>query len=57
MPVAARPLDFGQLTSQGYTELVFATQLRNSGRLAVSVTNWSMAFDNGGHAHGSAFTA
>lgn len=48
MPIADRPPDFKQLASQGYTDLIFAVQLRNSGRLAVSVTNWSMAFDNGG---------
>jgi hypothetical protein len=48
MPVGSSPPNFDQLKSQGWTELVLAVQVRNSGRLAVSVTNWTIAFDNGG---------
>jgi hypothetical protein len=45
-PVDER-VDFSQLAQQGYPEPVFAVQARNAGRLAVSVTKWDVAFDNG----------
>lgn len=46
-PVDAR-IDFTQLAKQGFNEPVFAVQVRNTGRLSVSVTKWDVAFDNGG---------
>lgn len=43
----AEGVDFTQLAQQGYPEPVFAVQARNSGRLAVSVTKWDVALENG----------
>jgi hypothetical protein len=36
------------LAEQGYNEPIIGVQVRNVGRLAVSVTKWDVAFDNGG---------
>lgn len=44
-PVEGFRLD--QLMRQGYTTPLLAVEVRNRGRLAVSVTNWTIAFDNG----------
>jgi hypothetical protein len=41
------PMDAAELTAQGYTEPVFAVQVQNRGRLAVSVTKWDVVLDNG----------
>jgi hypothetical protein len=40
-------IDFEELTAQGYNQALLAVQVQNRGRLAVSVMNWSIAFDNG----------
>jgi hypothetical protein len=45
---AEAPMDAAELAQQGYREPILAIQARNTGRLAVSVTNWDVAFDNGG---------
>jgi hypothetical protein len=37
-----------QLAEQGYNQPILAVQVRNAGRLAVSVTKWDVVFDNGG---------
>lgn len=39
--------DFGQLDRMGFGTPVVAVQIQNRGRLAVSVTSWSITFDNG----------
>ena len=35
------------LIDQGYTQPIVSVKIRNKGRLAVSVTGWAIAFDNG----------
>lgn len=45
---AGGSIDVEQLVIQGYTEQALAVQVQNRGRMAVSVMNWSIAFDNGG---------
>ena len=43
-----KPVDFAHLAQQGFDQPVFAVKARNAGRLAVSITKWDIAFDNGG---------
>lgn len=35
------------LIEQGYTQPIVAVKVRNKGRLAVSITGWAVAFNNG----------
>lgn len=50
---ADKPLQWDRLTGQGYTERLLGVQVRNRGRLAVSVTAWSVVLDNGAaYSHG-----
>lgn len=43
----ASVIDLQALRAQGADQAVLAVEVRNRGRLATSVTGWSIAFDNG----------